>query len=456
MSATSIQRPPIVRRPPGPSRASALRLLPRMVRNRLEVMAWAVAEYGEAVRVPLGPKTLYLFNHPDHARHILVDNVANYTKGIGLTHARRVIGDGLLTSEGELWRKQRRVIQPVFQAKRLARQTDAIALEAEALVARLRRRAGLGPVDMREEMTGLTLGVLGRTLIDADLGAFEAMGEAFEMVQDQAMFEMMSLGTVPLWLPLPRTQRFKKARRYLQEVTDSLAADRKANPDGLGDDIVSRLIESVKEESDPQVGRERMRDELVTLLLAGHETTASTLSWALHLLDRHPEVRERVHEEAVEVFSRGPVDSAALHGFTYTSMVLEEVMRLYPPVWLLTRIAKEADDIGGFAVPAGADVIVSPYLLHRNPNWWPDPDRFDPERFASDSRAGRERYSYIPFGAGPRFCVGNNLGMMEATIVLAAMCRDLTLTSVPGHQVEGEPMLTLRVRGGFPMNVAVR
>jgi cytochrome P450 len=367
-----------------------------------------------------------------------------------------VIGDGLLTSEGDLWRKQRRVIQPVFQAKRLARQVDAIALEAEALVARLRERAGRGTVDMREEMTALTLGVLGRTLIDADLGAFEAMGEAFETVQDQAMFEMMSLGTVPLWLPLPRTQRFKKAKQYLQEVTDSLAAERSANPAGLGDDIVSRLIESVKEDADPQVGRERMRDELVTLLLAGHETTASTLSWALHLLDRHPEIRERVHEEAVEVFSRGPLDSAALHGFTYTSMVLEEVMRMYPPVWLLTRIAREADEIGGFAVPAGADVIISPYLLHRNANWWPDPDRFDPERFATASRAGRERYSYIPFGAGPRFCVGNNLGMMEATIVLAALCRDLTLTSVPGRPVEGEPMLTLRVRGGLPMRVATR
>jgi cytochrome P450 len=131
-------------------------------------------------------------------------------------------------------------------------------------------------------------------------------------------------------------------------------------------------------------------------------------------------------------------------------------MRLYPPVWLLPRIAKEADHIGGFAVPAGADVIICPYLLHRSPHWWPDPERFDPERFASASRAGRERYSYIPFGAGPRFCVGNNLGMMEATIVLAALCRDLTLTSVPGHQIEGEPMLTLRVRGGLPMNVAVR
>ncbi|NUR26664.1 MAG: cytochrome P450 [Catenulispora sp.] len=455
MSATSIH-PPIARRPPGPSRASAFGLLPKMMRNRLEVMAWAVAEYGDAVRVPLGPKTLYLFNHPDHARHVLADNTENYTKGIGLTHARRVIGDGLLTSEGELWRKQRKVIQPVFQAKRLARQVDAIALEAEALVDRLRERAGRGPVDMREEMTGLTLGVLGRTLIDADLGAYEAMGEAFETVQDQAMFEMMSLGAVPLWLPLPRTLRFKKAKQYLQEVTDSLAEDRKRRTDGSGDDIVSRLIESVKEEADPQVGRERMRDELVTLLLAGHETTASTLSWALHLLDRHPEVREKVHQEAVEVFSRGPLDSAALHGFTYTSMVLEEVMRMYPPVWLLTRIAREADEIGGFSVPAGADVIISPYLLHHNANWWPDPERFDPERFATAARAGRERYSYIPFGAGPRFCVGNNLGMMEATIVLAALCRDLRLTSVPGERVEGEPMLTLRVRGGLPMTVTVR
>jgi cytochrome P450 len=445
-------RPAPAARPPGPRRVAAFGLMPRMIRDRLAVMAAMTAKYGDAARVPLGPKTLYLFNHPDHARHVLADNAANYHKGIGLVQARKVLGDGLLTSEGETWRAQRKVMQPVFQPRRIARQTEAIAAEAEALVARLAGRIGRGPVDMRQEMTGLTLGVLGRTLLEADLGAFESLGDSFETVQNQAIFEMMSLGAVPLWLPLPGALRFRRARRDLQRITDRLAADRRAHPTPEGSDVISRLLESVRGVA-PAAGRARMRDELVTLLLAGHETTASTLSWAFHLLDRHPEAWDRLHAEAVDVFGAGPLTAESLHGFRYTTMVLEEVMRMYPPVWILPRIAQAPDVIGGWRVPAGADVLISPYLLQRHPGFWPDPDRFDPERFSAENRAGRDRYAYIPFGAGPRFCVGNSLGMLEATIVLATVARDLRLRHVPGRPVTGEPMLTLRVRDGLPMTV---
>lgn len=450
MSTTTATAPP--QRPmPGPPRAATLGLLMRMVRNRLEVMEYVASRYGDAVRLPLGPKTLHVFNHPDYAKHVLADNASNYQKGIGQIHARRVIGDGLLTSEGELWRKQRKTIQPVFQPKRIARQATVMAEEAEKLVTRLTQRAGQGPVDIRAEMTGLALGVLGHTLIESDLDEFDSIGHAFEVVQDQAMFEVMSLGAVPMWIPLPKQLRFRRARRDLQGIVDQLAAEKGSNPDG--DNLIARLIDSVRKETDPQIGRTRMRDELVTLLLAGHETTASTMSWAFYLLDQHPEAWDRVHAEAVEVFSRGPLDAEALHGLTFTTMVLQETMRLYPPVWLLPRIAQADDEIDGYHVPAGSDVLISPYLLHRHPGLWPDPKRFDPERFEPDRHSGRDRYAYIPFGAGPRFCVGNSLGMMEATIVLATVARDLRLRKTPGYEVVGEPMLTLRARGGLPMSV---
>lgn len=436
---------------PGPPRTSTLTVLARMVRSHLNVMTWAAAEYGDAVRLPLGPKTLYFFNHPDHAKHVLADNAKNYTKGLGMVHARRALGDGLLTSEGELWRKQRKTIQPAFQPKRIAGQLGAISDEAEQLTTRLRSCVGQGQVDMRAELTSFTMGVLGRTLVDADLGAFESIGESFEAVQNQAMFDAITLGKVPLWLPLPLQMRFRRARRDLQRIVDKLAADRAAKPPG--DDVISRLIESVRNEPDRRAGRIRMRDELVTLLLAGHETTASTLTWAFHLLDEHPEAWKRLHDEAVEVFGRGPLTIESLHGLTYTTQILEETMRLHPPVWLLPRIARADDEIGGFPVPAGADVLLCPYLLHRHPAFWPSPTRFDPDRFAPAGSAGRNRYSYIPFGAGPRFCVGNSLGMMEATVALATVARDLRLTKVPGYQVTGEAMLTLRIREGLPMTV---
>ncbi|BCJ41155.1 cytochrome P450 [Actinoplanes ianthinogenes] len=436
---------------PGPPRTAALRMLMVMGRDRLGMMTGAAARYGDAAKLPVGPKTLYFFNHPDTAKHVLADNAGNYHKGIGLVHARRALGDGLLTSEGDLWRKQRKVIQPAFQSRRIAAQADIVAEEAVKLVARLRRHAGGEPVDMLQELTGLTLGVLGRTLLDADLTRFETVGDDFAAVQDQAMFELETLGAVPHWVPLPRQLRFRKARNNLGRTVDRLVADR---GDASGDDVLSRLITSTAAEADPRVGRDRLRDELVTLLLAGHETTASTLSWTLHLIDRHPEVRERLRSEAVSVLGdRAPVFED-LHRLTYTSMVLEEAMRLFPPVWILPRKSLAADEVGGYFVPAGSDVLICPYTLHRHPEFWPEPDRFDPERFHPDRRGDRPRYAHIPFGAGPRFCVGNHLGLMEAAFVLTTLVRELDLTGVPGRAVVPEPMLSLRVRGGLPMTVA--
>jgi enediyne biosynthesis protein E7 len=449
---------PAGKRPPGPPRSMTLSLLWRLNSDRLGLMQAAADEYGDAARIAVGPKVLYFFNHPDHAKHVLADNAANYHKGFGLAQAKRALGDGLLTSEGELWRKQRRIIQPVFQSKRIAAQAGAIAEEAATLVARLRSRPIDQPVDLLHELNGLTLGVLGRTLLDSDLGAFESIGQSFEAVQDQAMFEAVTLSKVPTWLPLPKQLRFKKARRELQVVVDQLVANRLARVDGdadrlTGDDVLTRLILSTREEPDPRVGRQRMLDELVTLLLAGHETTASTLGWAFHLISEHPEVGERLRDEAIAVLGDRPPTYEDLRQLRYHAMVLDEVMRLYPPVWMLSRQGQADDVVGGYHVPAGDDVMICPYTLHRHRDFWEDPERFDPERFDPDRPVSRPRYAFIPFGAGPRFCVGNHLGLMEATFVLASVVRELRLATVPGYRVIPEPMLSLRVKGGLPMTV---
>lgn len=439
--------------PPGPPRRETIGLFGKLVSDRLGLMSTAAARYGDAVRIRIGPKTLYLFNHPDHAKHVLADNPANYHKGIGLIEARRALGDGLLTSEGALWRKQRSVIQPAFQHKRIAEQAGAVAQEAAALVTRLRAHDGAGPVDVTREMTALTLGVLGRTLLDSDLTAFGSLGDSFEAVQDQAMFEMVSLSMVPTWIPLRRQLRFRQARLEQQAIVRQLAARRRARSGGPADDVLSRLIASTGQEADARAGQQRMQDELITLLLAGHETTASTLSWAFYLADRHPEVWERLRAEAIEVLGDRLPAYPDLARLSFTTMVVEESMRLYPPVWALTRVAQQEDEVGGWHVPAGADVMICPYTLHRHPRFWPAPDRFDPDRFAPGGAASRNRYAYIPFGAGPRFCVGNHLGMMEAVFVIAAVARELRLATVPGYRAVPRPMLSLRVSGGLPMTV---
>lgn len=439
--------------PPGPPRSATFGLLRQLAGDRLTLMSSAAATYGDAVRVAIGPKVLYFFNHPDHAKHVLADNAGNYRKGIGYVEARRALGDGLLTSDGELWKEQRRVIRPVFQHKRIAAQSDTIVEEAGRLVDRLRATEGGVATDVLAELTEFTLGVLGRTLLDADLSAFASAGHSFEAVQDQAMFEMETMGLVPSWLPLPHQRRFREAQADLYRIVDRLVEHRRDNPVDPPDDVISRLIESTSRERDPRVAERRMRDELITLLLAGHETTASTVGWALYLVSQHPEVGERLHAEATAVLGDRAPRYEDLRDLKYTAMVLEEAMRLYPPVWILTRHSIEADEVGGYHVPADSDVMVCPYTLHRHPAFWSEPDKFDPDRFDPDKPHDRPRYAYIPFGAGPRFCVGNHLGMMEASFVIAMIMRELRLDTPRGWAPKPEPMLSLRMGGGLPMFV---
>ncbi|MGW4021564.1 cytochrome P450 [Streptomyces sp. NPDC005009] len=441
--------------PPGPPVWALPGLLRKLAVDRLGMMEDA-ARLSDAVRVAMGPKKMYIFNRPDYAKHVLADNAANYHKGIGLVESRKILGDGLLTSEGELWRAQRTNVQPAFRPRRIAEQAGAVAEEAAALVALLRTKAGQGPVDVLKEVTGLTLGVLGRTLMDTSLDGHGGIAHAFEAVQDQAMFDMVTQGLVPTWVPLATQRRFRRARRDLTRTVDELVADRASRLDESdpGDDAFARMILAARRHDDPAVGRRLLREELVTLLLAGHETTASTLGWTLFLLARHPHVRDLLRDEARAVLADGRTpDADDLHKLTYTTQVIQEAMRLYPPVWILPRIAQQADEVGGFPVPAGADVLVCPYTLHRHPDLWDDPERFDPGRFDAARTANRPRYAYIPFGAGPRFCVGSGLGMMEAVFVTALVTRDLDLDLVPGHRGVPEPMMSLRMRGGLPMRV---
>ena len=442
------------RTPPGPPRTATFRLLHDLVSDRLRLMSSAAEGYGDAVKVSIGPKTLYLFNNPELAKHVLSDNAANYHKGIGLVQAKRALGDGLLTSEGELWRKQRKTIAPTFHRKKIAEQANVVAEEGQLLVDRLRASIGTGPVNLSEELTGLTLGILGRTLLDADLGVFDSIGHSFEAVQDQAMFELVTLSMVPMWLPLPKQRRFRKARRNLETIVRTLVADRDQRAGWSdGEDVLSTLMVSTRAEADREVGRVRLRDELVTLLLAGHETTASTLSWTLYLAGEHRDVQDKLREEARRVLGDRPPTFADLHQLTYTTQVVQEAMRLYPPVWILPRLSLAEDNVGGWRVPANSDVVICPYTMHRNPEFWDDPERFDPERFHPSNTGNRSRYAYIPFGAGPRFCVGNSLGMMEAVFVIAMISRELTLFTKPGAPVVPEPMMSLRVKGGLPMTV---
>ena len=428
-------------------------LLRKLWFDRLAMLTDAASEFGDVVKFAMGPKTLYFFNHPDHAKHVLADNAANYHKGIGLAEARRLIlGDGLLTSEDEVWKHQRRIIQPAFRRDRLAGFASVVTDAGQALAARLSARVG-DTVDLSEEMTRLTMSVLGKSLLGADLSPLRMLGPAFEVAQDRAMFEMVSLGAVPVWLPLPRNHRFRRARAQLEDAVEVLVAGRAHARGGDGTDLLSLLAGAYSGERDARKRWRVLRDELITILLAGHETTASTLSWTWYLLSSHPEAEAAIHAEAVEVLGDRTPGHEDLARLPYTTTVIQEAMRLYPPVWGLTRKSLAADVVGGYRVPAGADLMISPYTLHRHPGFWPDPNQFRPERFKTSAAVTTHRYAYIPFGAGTRVCVGSHLGMMEATLIAAMVARDFRFELAPSARPEPEAMLSLRVRGGLLVRV---
>jgi cytochrome P450 len=438
---------------PGPSPLAVPGLLRKLWFDRLAMLTDAASEFGDVVKFAMGPKTLYFFNHPDHAKHVLSDNPANYHKGLGLAEARRrILGDGLLTSEDEVWKRQRRIIAPAFRRDRLAGFTSVVTDAGEALVGRLSAQVG-GTVDLSEEMTRLTMSVLGKSLLAADLSPLRMLGPAFEVAQDQAMFEMVSLGAVPLWLPLPRNYRFRRAKGQLEDAVEVLVSGRAHAGGRDGTDLLSMLAAAYQDDPDARKRWRVMRDELVTILLAGHETTASTLSWTWYLLSRDPKAAAAIHAEAVEVLGDRTPDHEDLARLPYTTTVIQEAMRLYPPVWGLTRKSVAADEIDGYRVPAGADVMISPYTLHRHPGFWTEPNEFRPERFATSAAVTTHRYAYIPFGAGPRVCVGSHLGMMEATLIAAMVARDFRFELPAGARAEPEAMLSLRVRGGLPVRV---
>ncbi|MDQ2811050.1 MAG: cytochrome P450 [Actinomycetota bacterium] len=438
---------------PGPSMLAVPGLLRKLWFDRLSLLTDAASEFGDVVRFAMGPKTIYFFNHPDHAKHVLSDNASNYHKGMGLAEARRrILGDGLLTSEDEVWKRQRRIIAPAFRRDRLAGFTSVVTDAGEALVGRLNARVG-GTVDLAEEMTQLTMSVLGKTLLAADLSPLRMLGPAFEVAQDQAMFEMVTLGALPIWLPLPRNYRFRRARGQLEEAVEVLVSSRTQAGARDGTDLLSLLSAAYASEPDARARWRVLRDELVTILLAGHETTASTLSWTWYLLSRHPEAAAALHAEAVEVLGDRTPGHEDLARLPYTTTVIQEAMRLYPPVWGLTRKSVAADEIDGYRIPAGADVMICPYTLHRHPGFWPEPDEFRPERFATSAAVTTHRYAYIPFGAGPRVCVGSHLGMMEATLIAAMVARDFRFELAAGARPQPEAMLALRVRGGLPVRV---
>ena len=416
-----------------------------MSRDPLTFLSGLASRHGDVVRIPIGREVLHLLNHPDLIRDVLVTNQRNFKKGRGLERAKLLLGEGLLTSEGEAHLRQRRMMQPAFHRQRIAAYGDIMRDYAARRASRWRDRAAF---DLHAEMMALTMAIVGRTLFGADVEE-EApeVGEALAASFEAFNFSFfLPFGDLLERLPLPSTRRFKRGRARLDETIYRIIANRRRAATDTGD-LLSMLLLSRDEEGDGAAMSDvQLRDEVMTLFLAGHETTANALTWTWYLLARHPEVEQRLHAE-VDALPEDP-SAADLGRLPYTRMVLSESMRLFPPAWIIGRRALGPFDAGGHAIPARSIVIVSPWVTQRDRRWFPDPERFDPDRWRPEAIAERPKFSYFPFGGGTRICIGEQFAWMEGILALATIARRWRLRLVAGHDVKVQPIITLRPKHG--------
>lgn len=449
-------------RAPGPTVRQALRVL--RTEDLLTALTALHAEHGDVAGFRFGPKSWIVIRDPAHIEHVLVARNDNYRKSYDYRLLAVVTGKGLLTNEGDDWARQRRSIQPMFAARHLARFAGDMTGAADHALERWERLPDGSHVDVAEEMSALTLDVVGRALFGADLGPAAAeiapavtvgLRTAITFARVPFMWlvpqPLINLGARLLFtLPIPSLRRIGRSIRTLDRVATSII-DSRLERGEEHDDLLGLLLAARDADTGEAMTRTQVRDELMTFMLAGHETTANGLAWMWYLLSSHPEARERLETEVDEVLGgRAPVadDAAKL---PWTAACFSEAMRLYPPAWIVERDAIGPDEVGGFAIPRWTTVIISPYVVHRNPAIWPDPERFDPTRFLPGNAAGRPRSAYLPFGAGRRMCVGAGFAMMEGTLLAAMIARRFTFDLAPGATVIPEPTATLRPRDGLPM-----
>jgi cytochrome P450 len=421
--------------PPGPSGAPVIGSALDLQRDLLGTLQRAQREHGDVVRFVAGPpglrSALYALFHPDAVRRVLATEADRYRKDNRFyQEVRWALGDGLLNSQDERWLRQRRFVQPLFTRKRIAGYADSMADEAADLVARWRPLNGR-TVDVHAEMSRITLRVVGRLLFGSDVEqAVPVVRTAFPILGDHARRRGLNPLVAPRGWPTPANRRAERAQRDVYGVCDELIAARRAHPTG-GDDLLSLLIEA--RDNGEGLDDAEIRDQILIFMLAGHDTTAIALTFALHLLGHHPEVQRRLQWEVDDVLGDRSPTAADVEQLAYTTMVLKEAMRLYPPAPAMGRRTPTGDRIGGFEIPPGADVALVPWVTHRHPEFWPEPERFDPERFTPEREAARHRHAYFPFGAGPRACIGQYFSMLEATIVLAMIARRYTVTARSEH-----------------------
>jgi len=437
--------------PPGPRGGLLLGSTFAYLRDQLGFLTRAVRVYGDVVRLRLGNTTTYVLVNPEHIDYVLRSHADNFMKDMMTRWLIPLLGEGLLTSEGAVWRRQRKLAQPAFQRKEIERYAAVMVEHTERMLESWHD----GQVqDPHEDLMRLTLSIVAKTLFDAELGGdATVVGESLEVVMNYFMSPMRWFG-IREWLPLPSTRRYHRAIGRIDDIIYGIIRQRRESGQDPGD-LLSRLLAAQDEQGGGMTDRQ-LRDESVTLMLAGHETTALVLFYTFYLLANSPEAEGRLASELREVLGDRPPTAADVPSLRYTEWVVREAMRLYPPAWGIAREALADCEIGGYHVPKGTQLFMIQWLVHRDPRWFDDPEVFRPERWEHDLIKRLPRCAYFPFGDGPRICIGNHFAMMEAVLILATIARKYRLTIEPGQTLELLPSITLRPRHGLRMRIKVQ
>lgn len=432
--------------------------IPEIQRNPLAFLQHNAAEHGDFIHYPLGLWEVYQLNHPDLIEHVLVTNQRNYSKNtVQYNTLAKVTGRGLLTSDGRFWRRQRRMIQPAFHRQRILNWSSMMMRATQNMLQAWEPFADSGePLDIDEEMMSVTLNIIGEALLGLNLQADAGkLTHAVLLLLDYVVYRSQQLVALPLMVPTPRNRRFREGLHLLDELINQAICDHEQGR-GNPDTILHQMLTAVDRDTNKKMTHAELRDEVITLLVAGHETAASCLNWLFYLLSQNPAAEAKVVAEIDQVLNGRMPTADDLHQLPAVHRVISEALRLYPPAWVITRRATEDDTLLGEPIPANALIIMSPYTSHRHPAFWEQPDHFYPDHFLPEAEKARPRYAYFPFGGGARLCIGDNFAKVEMGLLVTAVLQKYRLQLVPNHPVVADPLVTIRPRHGMMMTIQRR
>lgn len=469
--------------PPGPTYKMPGKLLRQFIHDPINTLSTIAREYGDISYFKLGPEHVYLINNPDYIEKVLIYDHRNFKKGKRLQTAKTILGEGLVTSEGDFHSRQRRLIQPIFHPKQIMTYSNIMTDYA----VRVRNRWNDGAiVDISEEMMRLTLGIICKSVLNYDVESeAQEVGKALTTVRKYSKRLQSPIGHVLDKIPiLPAPRRAREARKELDSLVYGLISDRRQqeesdNDKRYDDDLLSRLMQAQESNIADHVGHndvpststsnekmsdKQVRDEVMTIFIAGHETTSNALTWTFYLLSQYPDVERKLHDELELVLGNNSSNNAGnriptaddIPKLQYTERVLRESMRLYPPVWTMGRYVENDYSVGEYTILAGSSILMSQYVMHHDPRYYKKPEEFNPNRWTDDFNAHLPRFSYFPFGGGIRGCIGESFAWMEGILIIATIAQEWSMRLVPSQRIKLDPAITLRSRYGMKMKLLQR